>query len=73
MHHFSHLDSQDKSKTPKSDSPSLQRTDSNLSNSSQSNITQAAAAISQVSCFEVNLLRSEEEPTPHNKQETKYV
>lgn len=42
------LDSQDKSKTPKSDSPSLQRTDSNLSNSSQSNITQAAAAISQV-------------------------
>lgn len=43
------LDSQDKSKTAKSDSPSLQRTssDSNMSNSSQ-NSTQASAPSSQV-------------------------
>ncbi len=42
-------DSQDKSKTAKSDSPSLQRTssDSNMSNSSQ-NSTQASAPSSQV-------------------------
>eukprot|EP00794_Sanderia_malayensis_P004777 gene4777-5404_t len=44
------LDSQEKPKASKSDSPSIQRcsSDSNMSNSSQSSVTLAAAAISQV-------------------------